>query len=227
MAELTELQKQLFELQDIKYRDFHSKLMPETAKEKIIGIRTPVLRKFAKVFADTPESEPFLQQLPHQFYEENNLHMMLITGIKDYPKCMEEVQRFLPYIDNWATCDFPEPKCFRKNKKAVLEEVRKWIASTEIYTIRYGIGMLMRLFLDEDFSPEYLEMAAGVQSQEYYVNMMIAWYFATALAKQWDAAVPYIEQHRLSDWVHKKTIQKAVESYRITSEQKEYLKGYR
>ena len=115
--------------------------------------------------------------------------MMLITGIKDYPKCMEEVQRFLPYIDNWATCDFPEPKCFRKNKKAVLEEVRKWIASTETYTIRYGIGMLMRLFLDEDFSPEYLEMAAGVQSQEYYVNMMIAWYFATALAKQWDAAV--------------------------------------
>ena len=172
MAELTELQKQLFELQDIKYRDFHSKLMPETAKEKIIGIRIPVLRKFAKVFADTPESEPFLQQLPHQFYEENNLHMMLITGIKDYPKCMEEVQRFLPYIDNWATCDFPEPKCFRKNKKAVLEEVRKWIASTETYTIRYGIGMLMRLFLDEDFSPEYLEMAAGVQSQEYYVNMI-------------------------------------------------------
>ena len=162
MAELTELQKQLFELQDIKYRDFHSKLMPETAKEKIIGIRTPVLRNFAKVFAGTPESEDFLQQLPHQFYEENNLHMMLITGIKDYPKCMEEVQRFLPYIDNWATCDFPEPKCFRKNKKAVLEEVRKWIASTETYTIRYGIGMLMRLFLDEDFSPEYLEMAAGV-----------------------------------------------------------------
>lgn len=227
MAELTELQKQLFELQDIKYRDFHSKLMPETAKEKIIGIRTPVLRNFAKVFAGTPESEDFLQQLPHQFYEENNLHMMLITGIKDYPKCMEEVQRFLPYIDNWATCDFPEPKCFRKNKKAVLEEVRKWIASTETYTIRYGIGVLMCLFLDEDFSPEYLEMAAGVQSQEYYVNMMIAWYFATALAKQWDAAVPYIEQHRLSDWVHKKTIQKAVESYRITSEQKEYLKGYR
>ena len=154
MAELTELQKQLFELQDIKYRDFHSKLMPETAKEKIIGIRTPVLRNFAKVFAGTPESEDFLQQLPHQFYEENNLHMMLITGIKDYPKCMEEVQRFLPYIDNWATCDFPEPKCFRKNKKAVLEEVRKWIASTETYTIRYGIGMLMRLFLDEDFSPD-------------------------------------------------------------------------
>ena len=227
MAELTELQKQLFELQDIKYRDFHSKLMPETAKEKIIGIRTPVLRKFAKEFVGTPEAEAFLQQLPHYYYEENNLHMMLITGIKDYPKCMEEVQRFLPYIDNWATCDFPEPKCFCENKAAVLAEVRKWIVSSETYTIRYGIGMLMRLFLDEDFSTEYLEMVAGVQSQEYYVNMMIAWYFATALAKQWDAAVPYIEQHRLSDWVHRKTIQKAVESYRITPEQKEYLKSFR
>ena len=227
MAELTRLQKQLFELQDTKYRDFHSKLMPETDKETVIGIRVPVLRKFAKEFAKTPEAEPFLQQLPHQFYEENNLHMMLITWIKDYPKCMEEVQRFLPYIDNWATCDFPEPKCFCKNKGAVLAEVRKWIVSSETYTIRYGIGMLMRLFLDEDFSTEYLEMVAGVQSQEYYVNMMIAWYFATALAKQWDAAVPYIEQHRLSDWVHRKTIQKAVESYRITPEQKEYLKSFR
>ena len=227
MAELTEVQKQLFELQDIKYRDFHSKLMPETDKERVIGIRVPVLRKFAKEFAKTPEAEAFLQQLPHYYYEENNLHMMLITGIKDYPKCMEEVQRFLPYIDNWATCDFPEPKCFRKNKEAVLTEVKKWIKSSETYTIRYGIGMLMRLFLDEDFSPEYLEMAAGVQSQEYYVNMMIAWYFATALAKQWDATVPYIEQHKLSDWVHRKTIQKAVESYRITSEQKEYLKSFR
>ena len=224
---MNSLQRKLFKLQDLKYRNFHSKLMPGIDKETIIGIRTPVLRKFAKEFAKTEAAESFLKELPHQYYEENNLHMMLITGIKDYPKCMEEVQRFLPYIDNWATCDFPEPKCFRKNKKAVLEEVRKWIASTETYTIRYGIGMLMRLFLDEDFSLEYLEMAAGVQSQEYYVNMMIAWYFATALAKQWDAAVPYIEQHRLSDWVHKKTIQKAVESYRITSEQKEYLKGYR
>ena len=140
---------------------------------------------------------------------------------------MEEVQRFLPFIDNWATGDFPEPKCFRKKKKAVLEEVRKWIASTETYTIRYGIGMLMRLFLDEDFSPEYLEMAAGVQSQEYYVNMMIAWYFATALAKQWDTVIPYLEERKLDRWVHQKTIQKAVESFRITPEQKVYLKRLR
>ena len=227
MAELTKLQKQLFELQDLKYRDFHSKLMPETDKETVIGIRTPVLRKFAKEFAGTSEAEAFLRQLPHRYYEENNLHMMLITGIKDYEKCMEEIQRFLPCIDNWATCDYPAPKCFARHKDQVLEEAKKWISSGETYVIRYGIGMLMRLFLDEDFSPEYLEIVVAVQSQEYYVNMMIAWYFATALAKQWDAAVPYIEQHKLSDWVHKKTIQKAVESYRITPEQKKYLKGFR
>ena len=227
MAELTKLQKQLFELQDLKYRDFHSKLMPETDKETVIGIRTPVLRKFAKEFAGTSEAEAFLRQLPHRYYEENNLHMMLITGIKDYEKCMEEIQRFLPCIDNWATCDYPAPKCFARHKDQVLEEAKRWISSGETYVIRYGIGMLMRLFLDEDFSSEYLEMAAAVQSQEYYVNMMIAWYFATALAKQWDATVPYIEQHKLSDWVHRKTVQKAVESYRITPEQKDYLKGFR
>ena len=227
MAELTKLQKQLFELQDLKYRDFHSKLMPETDKETVIGIRTPVLRKFAKEFAGTSEAEACLRQLPHRYYEENNLHMMLITGIKDYEKCMEEIQRFLPCIDNWATCDYPAPKCFARHKDQVLEEAKRWISSGETYVIRYGIGMLMRLFLDEDFSSEYLEMAAAVQSQEYYVNMMIAWYFATALAKQWDATVPYIEQHKLSDWVHRKTVQKAVESYRITPEQKEYLKGFR
>ena len=227
MAELTKLQKQLFELQDLKYRDFHSKLMPETDKETVIGIRTPVLRKFAKEFAGTSEAEAFLRQLPHRYYEENNLHMMLITGIKDYEKCMEEIQRFLPCIDNWATCDYPAPKCFARHKDQVLEEAKRWISSGETYVIRYGIGMLMRLFLDDDFSSEYLEMTAAVQSQEYYVNMMIAWYFATALAKQWDATVPYIEQHKLSDWVHRKTVQKAVESYRITPEQKEYLKGFR
>ena len=227
MAELTKLQKQLFELQDLKYRDFHSKLMPETDKETVIGIRTPVLRKFAKEFAGTSEAEAFLRQLPHRYYEENNLHMMLITGIKDYEKCMEEIQRFLPCIDNWATCDYPAPKCFARHKDQVLEEAKRWISSGETYVIRYGIGMLMRLFLDEDFFSEYLEMAAAVQSQEYYVNMMIAWYFATALAKQWDATVPYIEQHKLSDWVHRKTVQKAVESYRITPEQKEYLKSFR
>ena len=228
MTQLTRLQEQLFELQDLTYRDFHGKLMPETDKGTIIGIRTPVLRKFAKEFAKTEEAGAFLKTLPHQYYEENNLHMMLISGIKDYGSCIEEVKRFLPYIDNWATCDFPEPRCFRKNKEVLLKEIKSWISSGETYIVRYGIGMLMRLFLDdEDFSPEYPEMVAGLHSQEYYVNMMIAWYFATALAKQWEAIVPYIEQHRLSDWVYRKTIQKAVESYRITAEQKEYLKKFR
>ena len=152
---------------------------------------------------------------------------MLITGIKDYDRCLLEIERFLPYIDNWATCDFPAPKCFEDHKEELLPVIKRWIASSETYTIRYGIGMLMRLYLDADFDPEYLEFVAGVKSDEYYVNMMIAWYMATALAKQWDAVIPYIEEHRMADWVHRKTIQKAVESYRITDEQKRYLKGYR
>ena len=150
--------------------------------------------------------------------------MMLITAEKDYEKCLAEVERFVPYIDNWATCDLPAPKCFAKHKQELFPRIKEWIASEETYTIRYGIGMLMRLYLDEDFKPEYADLVAGVTSEEYYVNMMIAWYFATALAKQWDAAIPYLEKKKLSDWVHKKTIQKAVESYRITKEQKEYLR---
>lgn len=224
---MEEIQKHLFELQDIKYRDFHSRLMPDTDKETVIGIRVPVLRKYAKSIAGTELSEKFIKELPHHYYEENNLHMMLITRIKDYDRCISEIERFLPYIDNWATCDFPAPKCFENHKEELLPVIKRWITSGETYTIRYGIGMLMRLYLDEDFEPEYVKLVAGVESDEYYVNMMIAWYMATALAKQWDAVVPYIEEHRMSDWVHRKTIQKAVESYRITDEQKRYLKGYR
>lgn len=162
-----------------------------------------------------------------KYYEENNLQMMLIGQIKDYDKCIFELEKFLPYVDNWATCDFPVPKCFIKNKKDVLLRVKKWIASDAAYVKRYGIGVMMRLFLDEDFKEEYLQIVADVKSEEYYVNMMIAWYMATALAKQWNAAIPYIQERRLPEWVHKKTIQKAVESYRITPEQKEYLKGFR
>lgn len=221
---MTDLQQQLFALQDKTYREFHSKLMPDTDKETVIGIRIPVLRKFAREFARRPEAREFLQQLPHQYYEENNLHMMLIIAEKDYEKCLAEVERFVPYIDNWATCDMPAPKCFAKHKQELLPKVEEWIASEETYTIRYGIDLLMALYLDEDFRPEYLELAASVTSEEYYVKMVIAWYFATALAKQWDSAIPYIEQRRLSDWVHRKTIQKAVESYRITKEQKDYLR---
>ncbi len=221
---MTDLQQQLFALQDKTYREFHSKLMPDTDKETVIGIRIPVLRKFAREFARRLEAREFLQQLPHQYYEENNLHMMLIIAEKDYEKCLAEVERFVPYIDNWATCDMPAPKCFAKHKQELLPKVEEWIASEETYTIRYGIDLLMALYLDEDFRPEYLELAASVTSEEYYVKMVIAWYFATALAKQWDSTIPYIEQRRLSDWVHRKTIQKAVESYRITKEQKDYLR---
>ena len=224
---MEEIQKQLFELQDMAYRDFHSRLMPDIDKETVIGIRVPMLRKYAKSIAGTELSEKFIKELPHRYYEENNLHMMLITGIKDYARCLTEIERFLPYIDNWATCDFPAPKCFEDHKEELLPVIKRWIASSETYTIRYGIGMLMRLYLDEDFDPEYVRLVVGVKSDEYYVNMMIAWYMATALAKQWDAVIPYIEDHCMSDWVHRKTIQKAVESYRITDEQKEYLKGYR
>ena len=224
---MEEIQKHLFELQDMAYRDFHSRLMPDIDKETVIGIRVPVLRKYAKSIAGTELAEKFIKELPHRYYEENNLHMMLITRIKDYEKCLSEIERFLPYIDNWATCDFPAPKCFENHKEDLLPVIKRWIASSETYTIRYGIGMLMRLYLDEDFDPEYVRIVAEVKSDEYYVNMMIAWYMATALAKQWDAVIPFIEEHRMSDWVHRKTIQKAVESYRITDEQKDYLKGYR
>ena len=227
MAELTELQKQLFELQDIKYRDFHSKLMPETAKEKIIGIRTSVLRKFARVFAGTPESEDFLQQLPHQFYEENNLHGILISGIRDYKDCVAQLDRFLPQVDNWATCDLIRPAVVKKHLPEFLKEIRRWLCSDHTYTIRFAAEMLMCYYLDEEFEPEYLELVCGLHSEEYYVKMMIAWYFATALAKQYEKALPFLEEQRLDAWTHNKTIQKAVESFRIKPEQKENLKRLR
>lgn len=224
---MTELQKQLFELQDIAYRDFHSRLMPEIEKERVIGIRVPILRKFAKDFAKKPEAKEFLKELPHKYYEENNLHMLLIIARKDYEECLAEIESFLPYIDNWATCDMPAPKCFEAHKQELFTPIQRWIASDQTYTIRYGIGMLMRLYLDEDFSSEFPEMVAQITSDEYYVKMMAAWYFATALAKQWDAVIPYLEQKRLPAWTHRKTIQKAIESYRISKEQKEFLRMLR
>ena len=220
---MTHLQEELFKLQDTVYRNFHSSLMPGVDKEAVIGVRTPVLRAFAKKFSKTEEAEQFMTELPHKYYEENNLHMMLIGQIKGYDECISELEKFLPYIDNWATCDSPLPKCFDKNKEDVLERAKNWIATDATYVKRFGMGVMMRLFLDEDF----IQLVASVKSEEYYVNMMIAWYMATALAKQWDAAIPYIQERRLSEWVHRKSIQKAVESYRITPEQKEYLKGLR
>lgn len=218
------IQERLFALQDEKYGDFQSKLIPGLPREQVIGIRMPAMRKLAKEFAKEEEAATFLKQLPHTYYDENVLHALLIASIKDYDACMEAVEAFLPYIDNWAVCDCLSPKVFGKHKAELLQKIRLWIPSTHIYTCRFGMGMLMRWFLDEDFQPEYLEMPAAVRSEEYYVNMMTAWFFATALAKQWDAAIPYLEQSRLDPWTHNKAIQKARESYRITPEKKEYLK---
>lgn len=224
---MTKLQTALFNMQDITYRDFHSRLIPNIEKDRVIGIRTPILRKFAKEYAKTDDAQKFIRELPHYYYEENNLHMMIITGIKDYDTCVIEIERFLPYIDNWATCDLPVPKCFYKNKEKLIDNVISWIKSDDTYTIRYGIETLMSIYLDDAFESSYPRLVSEVISDEYYVNMMIAWYFATALAKQWEAVIPYIEEKRLPEWVHKKTIQKAVESYRITDEQKKYLRTLR
>lgn len=220
----TKLQRQLFELQDLGYRDFHSRLMPTVDKETIIGIRTPALRKFAKEYGRDCDRDEFMQMLPHDYYEENNLHGFLIEGIKDYDQCITALNQFLPYVDNWATCDLMCPKIFKKYLTELLEQIHIWIRSDETYTIRFAMNMLMRFYLDEEFQPEYLEMVASVHSEEYYVNMMIAWYFATALAKQYETTLPYIEQHKLDTDPHNKAIQKAVESYRITDEQKIHLK---
>ena len=224
---IEQVQKQLFGLQDLQYRDFHAKLMPTMDKEKIIGVRTPALRKFAKAYGKTEDAKDFLKVLPHQYYEENNLHGLLIEQIKDYEQCLAELERFLPYIDNWATCDLLSVKIVKKHLDTFIKEVDRWIESDQPYTIRFGIGMLMRYYLDDEFRMEYPEKVAAVRSEEYYVNMMRAWYFATALAKQYDQILPFIEKGRLDVWTHNKSIQKAIESYRITPEQKMYLRTLR
>lgn len=219
------IQQQLFSMQDTGYRDFHSRLMPTVDVNLVIGVRTPQLRKFAKEFGRTPDAQKFLKTLPHKYYEENNLHGFLISDMKDFDECIAHLDEFLPYVDNWATCDLMSPKVFKKHLPELALAIRRWITSGETYTIRFGIGMLMSFYLDEAFKEEYPKMVSEVISGEYYVNMMIAWYFATALAKQYEAVIPYLEEQRLSPWVHNKTIQKARESYRITTEQKEYLKS--
>ena len=219
------IREQLFELKDEKYKDFHKKLIPTVDEDTVIGIRTPVLRKFAKELSASPEAETFIKALPHQYYEENNLHGFLIEREKDYDKCISLLDEFLPYVDNWATCDLISPKVFAKHKGELIEKIKEWMASDRTYTIRFGMEMLMTHYLDEDFKPEYLDIVASVRSEEYYVNMMIAWVFATALAKQYEASLPYIENQRMDRWTHNKTIQKAIESYRVSAEQKQYLRS--
>ena len=217
-----DIRKQLFEMQDKEYREFHARLMPNIDKEAIIGVRVPALRAFAKKIKGN--TDDFLEKLPHKYYEEKNLHAFLIADIADFDECLEKLNAFLPYVDNWATCDGMKPKSFKKNKEKLLSEIGKWLKSEHEYTVRFGILMLMTHFLDEDFDEKHLKWVSGIKSDKYYINMMIAWYFATALAKRWESAVKYLENGSLSDWVKKKTIQKANESYRITAEQKKYLK---
>lgn len=218
------IKERLLALRDDGYRKFHSKLMPTVDEKKIIGVRTPKLRKLSCEIAKMPEKEEFMRKLPHDYYEEDNLHGFLIERINDYDKCTEELDRFLPYVDNWATCDMISPKTFRKHLPQLSEKAKEWIFSEHTYTIRFGIGVFMKYFLDEAFSEEYTDIVSSIRSDEYYVNMMIAWYFATALAKQYERVLPYIVGNRLDVWTHNKTIQKAIESYRILPAQKIYLK---
>lgn len=228
MTQETEcIRARLFALQDEGYRAFHSRLMPTVPPETVIGVRVPALRRLAKRLAGTPQAEAFLQELPHIYYEENNLHAFLLESIRDYDAALAATEKFLPYIDNWATCDSFCPKAFAKHKEELLPVLRRWMASDHPYTVRYGMEMLMRYYLDEDFRPEHLAWAAAVHSGEYYINMMRAWYFATALAKQPEAALPWLTARRLDVWTHNKTIQKAVESSRIPAETKAFLRTLR
>ena len=221
---MTNIQNDLFLLSDQEYKQFHSKLMPTIDPDLIIGVRIPVLRKYALEFAKTDRAIDFLKDLPHKYYEENNLHAFVLETIEDFDTAIELCEEFLPNIDNWATCDMFSPKVFKSNKEKILPYAKKWMENEHAYTIRFGIGIMMNLFLDGYFREEYLEVVAKVKLEEYYVNMMIAWYFATALAKQYECAIKYIEENRLDKWVHNKTIQKAVESYRIPQVTKNYLK---
>lgn len=228
MTQETEcIRARLFALQDEGYRAFHSRLMPTVPPETVIGVRVSALRRLAKRLAGTPQAEAFLQELPHIYYEENNLHAFLLESIRDYDAALAATEKFLPYIDNWATCDSFCPKVFAKHKEDLLPVLRRWMASDHPYTVRYGMEMLMRYYLDEDFRPEHLAWAAAVHSGEYYINMMRAWYFATALAKQPEAALPWLTARRLDVWTHNKTIQKAVESSRIPAETKAFLRTLR
>ncbi|MBP5608364.1 MAG: DNA alkylation repair protein [Lachnospiraceae bacterium] len=220
-----DLNKKLFELQDMKYREMQIKIIPSIDPDSVIGVRTPDLKKIAKEMIGSGEHQSFVKVLPHRYFEEDQLHAFIISTMKDYDECMEALEIFLPYVDNWATCDQMSPKVFKKHRKQLLAHIKKWIRSKDTYTVRFGIGMLMEHFLDEDYDPGYPAMVAKIRSEEYYINMMIAWYFATALAKQYESIVPFIEENRLDDWTHNKTIQKSVESYRITPEQKVYLRS--
>lgn len=219
------IQKRLFELSDEKNADFSAKLTPGIDREKFLGVRIPASRKLAKEIIKENEHKDFLNSMPHKYYDENILHSILISEIKDYDECIKYVDEFLPYVDNWAVCDTMSPKAFKNKHERLMNDILRWVDSDQTYTIRFGLKILMAHFLDNDFKNEYLKIPAKIKSDEYYINMMIAWFYATALAKQWDSTIVYIENGVLDKWVHNKAIQKARESYRITAEQKEYLKS--
>lgn len=210
-----------------EYRDFQSRLVPNIPKETMLGVRTPDMRKIAKDLKGTKEAEAFLAELPHKYYEENLLHFFLIAMIRDFDECAKAVEAFLPYVDCWPVCDQSSPKAFAKDHEKLLPLIKKWIGSEHVYTARFGLRMLMNEFLGEDFKPEYLKWAANVDGEDYYIKTMVAWFFATALAKKYDESVVYIEKRRLEPWTHRKAIQKAIESYRVSDEHKEYLKTLR
>ena len=219
------MKEELFKLQDKKYRDFQVKLIPNVNPDTIIGVRTPDLRMLARKLVKENNYITFLNSLPHKYFDENQLHAFIISELKDYDECINYVNKFLPYVENWATCDQMSPKVFKKHPDKLLDNIKGWIKSKETYTIRFGICALMQYYLDDNFKEEYLKLVSSVKSDEYYVNMMIAWYFATSLAKQYDSTIKYIENKELDSWTHTKTIQKACESYRITQDKKDYLKS--
>ena len=224
---IEEIKDYLLKNQDLQYKQFHSSLMPTINSEVVIGIKVPILRNYTKELLKkyaTQSFIPFFKDLPHQYYEENNIHAFLIEKINNYDECLFQLEQFLPYIDNWATCDMLNPKVFSKNKDKLLKKINEWIKTSHTYTIRFGIGMLMRYFLDKDFNSSYLELVYSIKSEEYYVNMVKAWFFATALTKQYDATLPIIQNKKLDTWTHNKAIQKAIESFRVPAEHKQYLK---
>lgn len=220
-----EIKKSLLDRQDVKYRDFQAKLIPTVEPGTIIGVRTPALRDLAKQLAKREDIDEFLTSLPHRFFEENQLHAFIISEMKNYTECMKKLDAFLPFVDNWATCDQMSPKIFKKNRDSLIPRIKEWLNSSHTYTVRFAIKMLMEHFLDESYDISYPETVAAIRSDDYYVNMMIAWYFATALAKQFESALFFIEEKKLTPQTHNKAIQKSIESYRITAEQKAYLKS--
>ena len=221
---INEIREALLNEKDVKYKDFQGSLIPGVDAEYFIGVRTPRLRAMAKEYAKNKDIQEFLDDLPHKYFDENQLHAFIISGMKDYDKCVEELEKFLPYVDNWATCDQMSPGIFKKHKKEILPLIDKWMKSGETYSIRFGIKMLMEHFLDDDFDIKYAKKVSKVKSEEYYVRMMVAWYMATALAKQYDAVLPIMEDKKMEAWTHNKAIQKAVESFRVTDEHKNHLK---